>query len=314
MLMDIAKDQKYKLPDLFNSVFDLYMPRNLSHGATNLLFALLYKFNQVPDKQTGQFFPKKLSIYNFELAKMLGINEKTLIKLRNELINFRLIPENNDTWIISYESGGTREAGFYSGNFNLLSNISPSNMSEYYSQHSNQLENNNADDILKSQDIGIDIDATFPENSKKVSKRTVLHNSTQLNIRSSSSSTLNVLSTNESIEKKDEEDIFRKKAESIISKYYPQLTNSFLVDDYIHIGKFPEEQIENVVKNAKREDVYFKKLPVYIMKGLDNYQELYGNNGKKPYSNEATPYKNNEKQLEEDRAIHEKKMRGEYYE
>lgn len=206
--MDIAKNQKYNLPDLFNSVFDLYIPRNLSHGATNLLFALLYKFNQVPDKKTGQFFPNKLGIYNFELAKMLGINEKTLIKLRSELVAFRLVSNNKDTWIAKYESGGTREAGVYQLNCHMIKNVNHSNLSEYYSQDSDQLENNNltnsdSQDIIpqndsnkaESQDIGNNIDATFPKNSKKASKRTALHNTTQHNLESSSSYTSNVPST-----------------------------------------------------------------------------------------------------------------------
>jgi hypothetical protein len=156
--------QKHNLPDLFNAVFNLYVTRVLSHGACNLLFSLLYKFNQVLNKFTKQYFPDTLNIYNFELAKLLGINEKTLIKLRHELTTYRIIQGNDESWIIKYESGGTREGGFYSINYHLLETLDDSNLSLYYSLNREQTENNI---VPISQDIGNNIDAIIPENLNK---------------------------------------------------------------------------------------------------------------------------------------------------
>ena len=222
--------QLHNLPNLFKSIFDLYIPRSISHGATSLLFALIYKFNQVPDKKTGQYFPETLHIYNFELAKMLGITEKTVIKLRLKLVNFRLVEGNDDTWLINYVSGGTRECGFYQINIHLLENINPSNMSVYWCQLERQTENN---EIPKSHDIGVNIEHGIPEKSKKTefrapefpknekSGKKLQPFSTQLNTTKqniSSSVDPSLISTVENLENENNDDDIVAIAEEIADK------------------------------------------------------------------------------------------------
>jgi hypothetical protein len=84
-------------------------------------------------------------------------------------------------------------------------------------------------------------------------------------------------------DEEDDRDLLKKKAQNIIFKIFGNLNNSFLYDDFVFIGGFSEEQIENVVKNAKRQGVFYKNLPVWIMNGLRDYERLYnktnGGNG-----------------------------------
>lgn len=253
--------QLHNLPNLFRSIFDLYIPRSISHGATSLLFALIYKFNQVPDKKTGQYFPETLHIYNFELAKMLGITEKTVIKLRLELVNFRLVEGNDDTWLIDYTSGGTRECGFYQINIHLLENINPSNMSVYWCQLERQTENN---EIPKSHDIGVNIERIIPEKSKKtelcatefpkneksgkkLQPFTTQLNTTKQNTTSSSSLTLmgpSIISTDKNLENEKTDDFLNLSEEErkLLERTERYLNAKCLTkwNTGLHCKKFPD--------------------------------------------------------------------------
>ncbi len=111
---------KHNLIELLNAFYDLDIPKCIDTSASLLFITLLRKFNSTKNKGNGDYFPDCLPIYNSELCSLTGIDERALRRIRQRLIDFRLVENNDNTWLIRYETHGTHKAGIYSLNYEML--------------------------------------------------------------------------------------------------------------------------------------------------------------------------------------------------
>ena len=252
---------KHNLIDYFNNIYKLGIPEQLTPNATSILFAILHKLNQI-------HYPDKICISNTELAALTGCDKATIWRVRPILEKYRY-NEIDSNWLIKYHPSGKKHAGFYQLNYALLNRLQIATYNgDMLTESENKLqiatENERQNGNITTNGLQIAMDHIQDKNIQD-------------------SSSLDHSTCNKEVsenEKKDEDDF--EKAKRIIGKYYSPIPTNFLFDDLVHIGKFSEKQIEDVVKNSKRENVYYQKLPIWIMKGLDDYDVLYGGNGKKP--------------------------------
>jgi hypothetical protein len=106
--------------ELINGFYDLGIPNQLDPASSFLFITLLRKFNLTKNKANGEYFPDSLPIYNNELCHLTGMENRSLRNARQRLIDYRLIDDDDTTWIIRYEQRGTKESGIYSINYELL--------------------------------------------------------------------------------------------------------------------------------------------------------------------------------------------------
>ncbi len=106
--------------ELLNGFYDLGIPNQLDPASSFLFITLLRKFNLTKNKANGEYFPDSLPIYNNELCHLTGMENRSLRNARQRLIDYRLIDDDDTTWIIRYEQRGTKESGIYSINYELL--------------------------------------------------------------------------------------------------------------------------------------------------------------------------------------------------
>lgn len=83
----------------------------------SIYWALLYKFNSLR-------YPDKIRISNKELAGLTNIPIRTLYRYRDNWNEYRHL-DTEQSWIIKYESGKTREYGIYEMNFRFLNVLMP---------------------------------------------------------------------------------------------------------------------------------------------------------------------------------------------
>ena len=111
---------KHNFIELLNAFYDLDIPKCLDPSSSFLFISLLRKFNSTKNKSNSDYFPEFLPIYNAELETLTGMESRSLRNARQRLIDFRLIDDDDDTWILRYQKHGTHVAGIYSMNYELL--------------------------------------------------------------------------------------------------------------------------------------------------------------------------------------------------
>jgi len=95
-----------------------YFQLKISHylpSASNMLFmVLLYEANELG-------FPSRFSLPNSTLAKEANTKVHNLYRDRQKLLEFRLLKDDDNSWLIKYEQGFYPESGEYIINYELLS-------------------------------------------------------------------------------------------------------------------------------------------------------------------------------------------------
>jgi len=244
----------------------------------------------IKDHKTHQFF------YSIDtLADMTGHTKVTIIKANNQL-------EANN--IISTEKSHRKQTVYTvlekiklsKGDTAFLLSIETIPKEEVRVQ---KLYPTGIETILKEDNLGIE---TIPHLISSLS-----------NDLSSLSNTPNSLSTDKWKYEgwREHFNIGKKLIENQYPFFFTNIMKGNISNEQYRmiafIGKSGDKAIPVISEKASK-----AKDPINIIAWA--YEELSGN-GKKPYQqNEATPYKDNEKKLAEDRAIHEKKLKGEYYE
>ena len=293
---------KHNLIDLLNGFYDLDIQNHLDPASSFLFITLIRKFNSTKNKQNGEYFPESLPIYNNELNHLTGMELRSLRNARTRLTGFRLIPEDETTWLVRYETRGTKESGVYSINYELLEGFDLGKFGN--GNYPNEPIRENL--VTKNADL--------PPKNDPISANNVLLSETKQNItKLSLSNTPNSLSPDKWKYEgwREHFDIGKKLIENQYQFFFTNTMKGNISNEQYRmiafIGKSGDKAIPVISEKASK-----AKDPINIIAWA--YEELSGN-GKKPYQqNEATPYKDNEKKLAEDRAIHEKKLKGEYYE
>ena len=276
------KNNPHNLINYFKAFYILGLHTIFKADQQAIYWALLHKFNSA-------LYPNKIKISNSELVSLTNIPLRSLYRHRDEWNTYRHL-DTEESWIIKYESGSTRDYGIYEMNFEFFNKFVPKNEQNNINDKS---ENGLVPKLHKSD---TNQNGLVPKLHKSGTPSYTRSEDT-IQDSSSSSSTIDPNNNSPKIEneKEDDEDLLsqqEKKAQDILYPIFNKLWDMrpFLTEDLQVIGGYPEEQIKEVGLTAKREHVYVKKLAVYIMNGLKHHAVLYedkiGNNGHKPKESE----------------------------
>ena len=142
------------LKEFFKLKISHYLP-----SASNMLFiVLLHEANELG-------FPSRFNLPNSTLAKTANIKIHNLHRDRQKLLEFRLLKDDDNSWLVRYDQGFYPEAGEYMINYELLSQVNH-NLSIVKSQNNHKLitdESQSQKNMPKNEDIHIQYN-TIPDN------------------------------------------------------------------------------------------------------------------------------------------------------
>jgi hypothetical protein len=249
------------LIELINGFYDLDIPNQIRPSSSFLFITLLRKFNGTKNKVTNEFFPDSLPIYNSELSHLTGIEDRTLRRSRNELTNFRLIESDDTTWILKYESRGTKESGIYTINYILLEMFDYGKYGNVFVRNSDGIT-----DKMVTQMSAIDSDYGQNGNANgRITDKNVPLSKTKQNIFKQNS----LLCTSDLNVHNNGNDKLKKTIKLIQTKFNQFTIDSKPIKDaLIKISEYPEEQQTKALEKGSLETTQ-KKIVSYMLNGLE---------------------------------------------
>jgi len=111
------KSNSHNLITYYKAFYILGLHTAFKPDQQPIFWALLYKFNSL-------LYPDKIRISNRELANLTNIPLRTLFRYRDIWNEYRHL-DTEESWIIKYESGKTRDYGIFQMNFEFLDGLMP---------------------------------------------------------------------------------------------------------------------------------------------------------------------------------------------
>lgn len=262
------KDQN--LITLFRNYFKLGIPNYIGTTANSIFQGILYKFNEMG-------FPDSLKISNRELLTLSGISDiRTFRNARRILAQYLHDENDNESYLVRVEPNDIREYSIYYLNYVILQE-NYSKVTVKLQESYREISEIEKDRVKNSTDLSID-----PAKNASLSD-TILDNTKQDHLLPRESLSISTKKEIAEQKKEDDEEKRIKEVKKLVFSHLDQLTyeSSFLYEDWQKIATFDDAKIKDVVLMAKRERIYHKRIAIYIMKGLDNYEAWYQdkNNG-----------------------------------
>uniref|UniRef100_A0A6M3IHC3 Uncharacterized protein n=2 Tax=viral metagenome TaxID=1070528 RepID=A0A6M3IHC3_9ZZZZ len=324
------KKLKGNLITYFNNIYRLGIPEQVGTNGIALLFGILHKANQLK-------YPKKMKISNTELCYLTGSGYTTIWRIRQKLLEYRY---NNDPnyWIIKYTPLDNKHSGFYELNYFLLN---------YFQNEINNESNNES-----NNETDIEINNEINQNQFQNEINLVVKNEKSLqnqfqnemdpiqynnnNISTSSCTSTNITYKEEDVDKIENEEKKEKDANAIkeekeekefqktkiaIQTICPtfRIANATMGNAVREISQYPEDKRKAVFQNAGLKGLKVGDVLKYLKNGLENYDEYYNGNGKKPIEQqvvhkEIEPFLSDEdrESLEKEARAREKRLQAEW--